>query len=82
MTVKTYRKKPVEVHALQYTGNNIRDIITFTGGLAKIVNGNLEISTLEGTMVASIGDYIIMGINGEFYPCKEDIFNKTYEEVE
>ena len=41
----------------------------------------LPIETLEGTMYASIGDYIIKGINGEFYPCKPDIFAKTYEEV-
>ena len=41
----------------------------------------LEIETLEGTMLASFGDYIIKGVNGEFYPCKYDIFEKTYEEV-
>jgi hypothetical protein len=42
----------------------------------------LEIKTLEGTMKANIGDYIIQGINGEFYPCKPNIFEKTYESVE
>lgn len=42
----------------------------------------LEIETLEGTMHASIGDYIITGVNGEKYPCKPDIFEKTYEKVE
>lgn len=41
----------------------------------------IEIKTLEGTMTANIGDYIIKGVNGEFYPCKPDIFDKTYEEV-
>ena len=41
----------------------------------------LEIKTLEGIMTANIGDWIIKGINGEFYPCKNDIFQKTYEEV-
>lgn len=41
----------------------------------------LRIGTLEGTMTAQLGDYIIRGINGEFYPCKPDIFEKTYEEV-
>lgn len=40
-----------------------------------------KINTLEGTMTASIGDYIIKGVNGEFYPCKPDIFEKTYEPV-
>ncbi len=43
--------------------------------------GYMEIKTLEGTMKASIGDYIIKGVNGEFYPCKPDIFEKTYEKV-
>lgn len=46
-----------------------------------IKQGKLLIETLEGTMEASQGDYIIKGINGEFYPCKPDIFEKTYEEV-
>lgn len=41
----------------------------------------IEIETLEGTLRASIGDYIIKGVNGEFYPCRPDIFDKTYEEV-
>ena len=44
--------------------------------------GKIEIETLEGTMIASVGDYIIKGVNGEFYPCKPDIFHKTYEKVE
>ena len=44
--------------------------------------GNLVIKTLEGEMTASIGDFIIKGISGEFYPCKPDIFEKTYELVE
>lgn len=42
----------------------------------------IKIKTLEGTMTASIGDYIIKGVNGEFYPCKEEIFLKTYEKVD
>lgn len=44
-------------------------------------NYGMFIDTLEGTMIASIGDYIIKGVNGEFYPCKPDIFKKTYEFV-
>ena len=42
----------------------------------------LEITTLEGVMTASMGDWIIQGVNGEIYPCKPDIFEKTYEKVE
>lgn len=44
-------------------------------------NPYIKIETLKGTMKASVGDYIIKGVNGEFYPCKPDIFAKTYEEV-
>lgn len=44
-------------------------------------NPVLKIETLEGGMNASVGDYIIKGVNGEYYPCKPDIFEKTYEEV-
>lgn len=44
-------------------------------------NPYLKIETLEGTMKASVGDYIIKGVNGEFYPCKPDIFEKTYKRV-
>ena len=46
-----------------------------------IIREGLTIDTLEGRMKADIGDYIIKGVNGEFYPCKPDIFAKTYEEV-
>ena len=53
--------------------------IDFSRG--QCVTGDLMIKTLEGTMKADIGDYIIKGVNGEFYPCKPDIFEKTYEEV-
>lgn len=53
--------------------------IDFSQG--QCVTGDLMIKTLEGTMKADIGDYIIKGVNGEFYPCKPDIFEKTYEEV-
>lgn len=44
-------------------------------------NPYIPVETLEGTMRASVGDYIIKGVNGEFYPCKPDIFEKTYEKV-
>lgn len=44
--------------------------------------GGIKISTLEGVMKANFGDWIIKGVNGEFYPCKPDIFDKTYEEVD
>lgn len=78
-----YRKKPVEIEAVQWTGENLEEIEGFAKG-ALVHRGpvNIAISTLEGLMRASKGDYIIKGIAGEFYPCKPDIFKATYEEVE
>lgn len=84
---KEYRKKPVVICAMQWTGNNYDEICTFIG---KILNHNkngtgkpqeLIIETLEGNHFALINDWIIKGIKGEFYPCKPDIFAATYEEV-
>ena len=77
-----YRKKPVVIEAIQWNGNNGEEIVNFVG-LVGYTNGeNIIIPTLEGDMLASKGDYIIKGIKGEFYPCKPDIFEATYEEVE
>jgi hypothetical protein len=81
-----YTKKPVMVEAKQWNGDNVGEMFTFfMGGFREIevVEGKdiLLIHTLEGTMMASLGDYIIKGVEGEFYPCKEDIFHKTYEKV-
>ena len=93
--IKKYRKKPVIIDAIQWTGCNRLEIADFAKGFAKfdeIRQGNagnkisvrydLSIQTLEGTMQASLGDYIIKGVNGEYYACKPDVFVKTYEEVE
>lgn len=89
-----YRKKPVEVEAVQWTGHNLDEIEKFCPiaqhtisdaawevgkGIPYII---LAIPTLEGNHYASYGDFIIRGVNGEFYPCKPDIFQKTYEAVE
>lgn len=77
--VKQYRKKPVSIYALQYAGNNQEDICKFVGENSYMAGNRVIIKTLEGDMTCSIGDYVIKGINGEFYPCKPDIFEKTYE---
>ncbi|RJE47667.1 hypothetical protein A7K50_03195 [Dehalobacter sp. MCB1] len=89
-----YRKKPVVIEALQFKTNNepkgspnMDSIVNWANqGKDKINawhNGtNIFISTLEGEMRADVGDFIIKGIQGEFYPCKPDIFEKTYEKVE
>ena len=78
-----YVKKPVVVEAIQWTGNNTQEIDVFTESEFLEVERNgvrmLAIFTLEGTMEARIDDWIIKGVNGEFYPCKPDIFDKTYE---
>lgn len=76
-----YQKKPVSVTAIQYTGNNIEDVLKFTGYSAYIDSRGLVIQTLEGEHIASVNDYIICGVHGEFYPCMPDIFAKTYERI-
>lgn len=89
------RKKPVEVEAVQWTGENLSEIQDFArdhitieiydaGYLAGVTPSvvKVTISTLEGDMIISKGDYIIKGIKGEFYPCKPDIFEMTYERAD
>jgi hypothetical protein len=82
-----YRKKPVVIETIQWTGNNIEEIFNFMGKLPEYMEGFknkdeiLGIQTLEGLMVANIGYWIIKGVKGEFYPCKPDIFEATYEAV-
>ena len=88
-----YRKKPVVIEAVRWRGNNLAEIIQFTGlheSATKwtweeyervVLEEGLKIFTLEGPMRATAGDWIIKGVAGEFYPCKADIFKATYEEV-
>ena len=76
-----YRKKPVEIEAIQLTPLNLPNVEEFVGGDLSVVNGEAIIATLEGAMRASIGDFIIRGVQGEFYPCKPDIFEQTYDKV-
>jgi hypothetical protein len=78
-----YTKKPVTIDAVQWTGKNKEEILKFcTKGYLQYSNEKLEaelkIQTLEGLMTATVGDYIIKGIIGEFYPCRESIFLETY----
>ena len=87
-TPKQYRKKPVVIEAMQLEDDLRQHIevvgwIRSEGGEAFIPSFGdwLDIKTLEGTMHAELGDYIIRGVQGEFYPCKPDIFAATYEEV-
>jgi len=77
-----YRKKPVEIEAIQFI--NSADIHEFCRDKVREPVGKdyLEIITLEGIMIAQQGDYIIKGVKGEFYPCKPDIFELTYEKID
>lgn len=77
-----FRKKPVVIEAREYTRNGLE-----AESVAKWCNGKqtdegLIIHTLEGDHLANYGDWIIQGVAGEFYPCKPDIFEMTYEKVE
>ena len=92
-----YRKKPVVIDAIQLTDRNVRQVYEWVHDCVAIktdmdlhkwddyvqlvIAKGMKIPTLEGKMVASIGDYIIKGIQGEFYPYKPGIFEATYEEV-
>ena len=95
--IKKYIKKPIEIEAIQLTKDNIIEVFDFLDeanyketksaeeledfSQMMLKQGYIEIETLEGMMIANFGDYIIKGIKGEFYPCKPDIFQATYEEV-
>ena len=91
-----YRKRPVVIEAVQYTGDNEIQIMDFVGqrlSVSKPPQGyehdhvvdnrmiNITIPTLEGEMRCNRFDYVIKGVKGEFYPCKPDIFDATYEKV-
>lgn len=80
-----FRKKPVEIEALQFDGGNAGDIELFVGDTYETwlpSTNQIEIRTLEGPLTASKGDWIIKGVKGEFYPCKPDIFEATYDKVD
>ena len=79
--IKKYRKKPVTIEAIQWNGENLFEIQRFMRSTVVNHESVLIIPTLEGNKHASLNDYIIKGVNGEFYPCKHYIFAKTYEEV-
>lgn len=93
MSVKKYRKKPVEVEAWQHDCRHgvigVHELADWCGGKAEFMGRQplglnawvIRIPTLEGTMTAMPNDYIIRGVQGEFYPCKPDIFEATYEEA-
>ncbi len=80
-----FRKKPVTISAAQWTGEVTEDLKALFGDTEIVVKTSnppmLSIGTLEGHMLANVGDWIIRGVKGELYPCKPDIFEATYEAV-
>lgn len=88
--IQKFRKKPVIIEAVQWNGENPNEITELSDGKMSLEfcddfiedNPEVKIKTLEGTMIASKGDWIIKGVKGEFYPIKNDIFILTYDKVE
>ncbi|MEE6273502.1 hypothetical protein V2J56_09105 [Georgenia sp. MJ206] len=87
-TPAKYRKRPVAIDAMRFDHTNGADVARWCGGKYRTeakasdptdVAEWVDIPTLEGTMRASVGDYVIRGVQGEFYPCKPNIFEATYE---
>lgn len=93
-----FRKRPIVIEAILWNGNNLRDVIEFTNGPPNlrtqharmrwddyeslVQDSGLRIYTLEGAMLANVGDMIVRGVQGELYPCKPDIFAATYDPVD
>lgn len=80
MNSKVYEKKPVRIEAIQWDGTNTSEVKLFCPNLID-KDKYLIIQTLEGQHIADLNDFIIKGIKGEFYPCKPDIFYRTYKRI-
>ena len=83
MTVRTYRKRSVDIQAVRYAedGSNKQEVIDFLGGDygGNPIGDTMVVVTLEGDMRAQLGDWLIRGVAGEHYPCRNDIFEQTYD---
>ena len=83
--IEQYEKLPVKISAIIFTDETVPELEVWLGGQCRFSYNHdartFSIGTLEGVMIANVGDYIIKGVNGEFYPCKPDIFAKTYKKV-
>ena len=82
-----FRKKPIMIDAIQYDGSNGSSLYSWSSGRviqSPVLEGQpcVQVQTMEGMMTGAVGDWIIRGIMGEFYPCKPDIFAATYDPVE
>ena len=79
-----YRKKPIAIEAYQYTGDNFLELQDWSDDHVALSDYNYDsvcVYTLEGPMWFDEGDYVIKGVRGEFYPCRKDIFEESYEEI-
>ena len=76
-----FRKKPVVIEAIQWKGDNLKELLLFNPDITIKNLYDLLIDTKEGMMTCTLNDWIIRGIVGEFYPCKPDIFEQTYDPV-
>ena len=78
-----YKTKPCVIEAIQWTGKNANEIAQFTQGklIKGVFHNDFIIYTRGDDMRVNVGDYIIKGLNGKYYPCKPDIFKKKYELV-
>lgn len=79
-----YVKKPILIEAIQIKRDNIPELIKFSHGDFEYIDGSsyCMVNTLEGTMQCHFGDYLVKGIHGEFYACKKEVFEESYELVE
>ena len=84
--INKYRKKPVEVEAIQFDGWNWREVYQFMSNEPLMFTQDFRkkeyiLMDIPEGVIAKVGDYIIKGVHGEFYPCKPDIFHETYEDL-
>ena len=86
-----FKKKPVVIDAIQLTQKTVQECYEFVGAVGNFPecgmgidpsDGQFKITTLEGVMIADVNDWIIKGIKGEFYPCKPDVFERSYDKVD
>jgi hypothetical protein len=82
MPVVSFIGKPVRVVGVEWTGDNLEEIKRFCNGMAFMEARHLFIETREGTSRASLGDWIIQGTRGEFYPVKPDVMADKYDRIE
>lgn len=82
-TVEKFRKRPVEIEAMHFAEVHDGSVIcSWCAGTNEASPHQIQIKTLEGVMTADLGDWVIKGVKGKFYPCKPDIFAATYDVVE